>query len=200
MVTNVGEILQMEIFQITLKLPPLWPMLFVVMESCSYFVFKSFCFSMFSVYLNWIDKGTQTDTLLEYLQEFSIFPVWCLIILMRFLLHDENEGSLWCPVWTWGSEVIKWPPQSGQVWCGIREITTLRLYWCSLTLRDMTLWHCDTLTDNIVTYLTRPTSNHRQRENQILLETKTGLQKPPTLPPWCFRLDVFPLLLCWLAL
>ena len=135
MVTNVGEILQMEIFQITLKLPPLWPMLFVVMESCSYFVFKSFCFSMFSVYLNWIDKGTQTDTILEYLQEFSIFPVWCLIILMRFLLHDENEGSLWCPVWTWGSEVIKCvlvkvpraptvhsqssSPEADQVWCGI---------------------------------------------------------------------------------
>ena len=43
MVTNVGEILQMEIFQITLKLPPLWLMLFV-MKSCPYFVFKTFCF------------------------------------------------------------------------------------------------------------------------------------------------------------
>lgn len=54
MLTNVGEILQMEIFQITFKLlPPLWPML-ILMESCPYFVFKSFCFSMFSVFI-WIE-------------------------------------------------------------------------------------------------------------------------------------------------
>ena len=98
MVTNVGEILQMEIFQITLKLPPLWPMLFVVMESCSYFVFKSFCFSMFSVYLNWIDKGTQTDTLLEYLQEFSIFPVWCLM--------SDHLDEIFITWWEWRQSVV----------------------------------------------------------------------------------------------
>ena len=88
-VTNVGEILQMEIFQITFKLPPLWPMLFV-MESCPYFVWKSFCFSMFSVYLNWIDNGIQTDIVLEYLQEFNIFSR--LIIFMRS--YYQNEGGL----------------------------------------------------------------------------------------------------------
>ena len=105
-VTNVGEILQMEIFQITFKLPPLWPMLFV-MESCPYFVLKSFCFSMFSVYLNWIDNGIQTDTVFEYLQEFPILS--SLIIFTRSMSrYYQNEGSrvtgssltspLWYPV------------------------------------------------------------------------------------------------------
>ena len=162
----------------------------ILMESCPYFVFKSFCFSMFSVYLNWIDNGIQADTVLEYLQQFSIFSS---LILIMMIFYYQNEGSLvnrsyltcylTAPPVVSGLNLRKsdhkmcftksspGPHSPAAVGLVRSEMDRdkdkyIRSLGTGVTWQWGT-WHCDTLRDNIVTYLIdkRSTSDHRQRDN-----------------------------------
>ena len=61
---------------------------------------------MFSVYLNWIDNGIQTDTVLEYLQEFKISSL--IIFLHDIVLSEWRQSGNQAPTVVSGLNPRKW--------------------------------------------------------------------------------------------